>query len=161
MSIIETSMSGFVLTLAIAGLVPVFTMSLRTSEQQGNVSTRCTEYAQDKMEQLMKLDFTDGTANTTQFPVSTCSSGCGLGGTMAANSTAGSITSVVTYFADYLDENGNQLSSSSGAFYKRQWNIVTDSTATVKTITVVVTALGTFTGTAPSTTLVCVKSTGL
>jgi hypothetical protein len=160
-SLLETMISAFVLVIAVVGLIPTFSVAIQTSEQAGNVSTRCTEYAQDKMEQLMKLSFSDGTTDTTVSPVGTCASGCGLGGAMAPSSTSGSITSAVTYFADYLDENGNLLSSSTGAFYERQWKIATDSTAASKTITVVATALGTFTGRAPSTTLVCIKSSGL
>lgn len=159
-SLVETMMAIFILLLAVGGILPVFRSSTQTLEQQGNLVTRCTEYAQDKMEQLMKLNFTDGTSDTTQFPTGTCASGCGLGGTMGASVTVGSTTSNTTYFVDYLDASGNLLSNSTGAFYRRRWDVVTDTTANMKTITVIAAALGTYTGTAPSTTLVCMKATG-
>ena len=58
---------------------------------------------------------------------------------MAPSSTVGSIppAAPVTYFVDYLDTNGNLLTSSTGAYYTRQWQVSLDSTSCLKTITVV------------------------
>jgi hypothetical protein len=134
------------------------------------------------MEQLLNLNavnlssdgFNDGTTDTTVFPAKTdMSTGCtgtspnicGLGGTMAASSTVGSIppAASIKWYVDYLDINGNLLTSSTGAYYTRQWKVSTDSTGTLKTITVVASSLQTagVKGLAPSTTLVSVKSSGL
>jgi type II secretory pathway pseudopilin PulG len=181
-SLIETMVAVALLFIIIAGLLPVFAIGVQTTNQQADLATRTTEYAQDKMEQLLTLNainltsdgFNDGTTDTTVFPSVTdgstgCtgsgSNTCGLGGTMAASSSVGSVppAAAVKYFADYLDVNGNLLTSSAGAYYTRQWKVTTDSTATLKTITVVATAVqgAGVRGLAPSSTLVCVKSSGL
>jgi type II secretory pathway pseudopilin PulG len=178
-TLIETMVAATMLIIVAAGLLPVFVFGIQMTNQQGDIATRTTEYAQDKMEQLLSLSakninsegFADGWTDTTVFPANpsgctnTGSSICGLGGTMAANSTMGSVppAAPVQYYVDYLDANGNLLTSSTGAYYTRQWSISTDSTATLKTITIVVAssqAAG-VKGLAPSTTLVCVKSSGL
>jgi hypothetical protein len=84
---------------------------------------------------------------------------------MAASSTVGSIppAAAVKWFVDYLDVNGNLLTSSTGAYYTRQWQVSTDATGNLKTITIVASSLQTLgtRGVAPSTTLVCVKAGGL
>jgi hypothetical protein len=138
---------GILLT-AIVALFNPFLIAIAQNETQGNVATRATELAQDKMEGLMMLNFPDP----------------GLGGTMAASSTVGAVppAAAVTNYADYLDATGTATTASAW-FYKRQWSISTDATATLKTITVVVTAsksVGAI-GPAPSTILVCTKSSGL
>jgi len=181
-TLIETMVAIAILLIVIVGLLPVFVVGIQTTNQQADMATRTTEYAQDKMEQLLTLStinltsdgFNDGTTDTTVFPsVTDGSTGCtgsgantcGLGGTMAASSTVGSVppAAAVKYFADYLDVNGNLLTSSTGAYYTRQWKVTTDSTATLKTITIVATAVqgAGVKGLAPSSTLVSVKSSGL
>jgi type II secretory pathway pseudopilin PulG len=178
-TLIETMVAVAILLIVVVGIVPVFTLGFQFTEQQGDTATRTTEYAQDKMEQLLTLSninvnsdgFNDGTTDTTVFPANptgctgTGTNICGLGGTMAANSTVGAIppAAPVAKFVDYLDRNGNLLTSSTGADYTRQWKITTDATATLKTITIVVTSLRTagVQGAAPSTTLVCIKSSNL
>jgi type II secretory pathway pseudopilin PulG len=163
-TLIETMVASMILIIAVAGILPVFTLGFQTTEQAGNLATRTTEYAQDKMESLIKLDFNDGTTDTTVFPPN-ATGGTGLGGTMAASSTVGSVppAAVVSQYVDYLDFNDNLLTSSTGAYYTRQWKISTDSTATLKTINVVVTSLHAagIKGLSPSTTLVSIKSSGL
>jgi hypothetical protein len=185
-TLVETLVAGVVLMIVVVGLLPIFVFGLQITNAQGDVATRTTEYAQDKMEQLLTLNstnltsdgFNDGTSDTTQFPtvvngvnggVSTCTGAagfiCGLGGTMAASTSVGSIppAAPVTFFADYLDINGNLLTSSTGAYYTRQWKVTTDSTGNLKTITVVASSLQSagVKGIAPSSTLVCVKASGL
>lgn len=178
----ETLVAGAILLIVVVGLLPIFAFGIQTTNTQGDVATRTTEYAQDKMEQLLTLStvnlasdgFNDGTTDTTVFPsVTDGSTGCtgtganicGLGGTMAASTTVGSIppAAAVKWFVDYLDVNGNLLTSSTGAYYTRQWQVSTDSTGNLKTITIVASSLQTpgVSGIAPSTTLVCVKAGGL
>ena len=163
-TLIETMMAALILIIVVVGLMPLFVLGFQTTEAQGNIATRTTEYAQDKMESLVNLNFADGATDTTVYPAAS-TGGTGLGGAMAASSTAGALppTAPVAGYVDYLDTNGNLLTSSAGAYYKRQWSIATDSTATLKTITVVVTSLQSkaVVGLAPSTTLVCIKSSGL
>lgn len=178
-TLMETMVAAVMLMIAAAGLLPIFALGIQATHQQGDMATRTTEYAQDKMEQLLNLNsininsdgFNDGTTDTTVFPANpsgctgTGTNICGLGGTMLANSTVGAIppAAAVSKYVDYLDLNGNLLTSSTGAYYTRQWSISTDSTATLKTITVVATSSQTagVKGNAPSTKLVCVKSSGL
>lgn len=178
----EALVAATILIVVVVGLLPVFVFGIQTTNSQGDVATRTTEYAQDKMEQLLTLSaqnlssdgFNDGTTDTTVFPsVTSGSTGCtgtganicGLGGTMAASSTVGSIppAAAVKWFVDYLDVNGNLLTSSTGAYYTRQWQVSTDATGNLKTITIVASSLQTLgtRGVAPSTTLVCVKAAGL
>lgn len=177
-TLIETMVAALILIIVAVGLLPVFTAGLQATYGQGDVSTRVTEYAQDKMEQLLSLSpvniisdgFADGMTDTTVFPAVTdgstgCtgsgSTTCGLGGIMAASTTVGSIppATPVTYFVDYLDVNGNLLTSSTNAYYTRQWSVTTDSTGTLKTITVVATSTGAgVKGLAPTATLVTIKA---
>jgi hypothetical protein len=168
-TLVETLVAGIVLMIVVVGLLPVFVFGLQTTNTQGNVATRTTEYAQDKMEQLLALTFSDGTTDTTVYPAAAngcAGSTCGLGGgAMAASTSIGSIppAAVVTYFVDYLDVNGTLLTSSTGAYYTRQWKISIDATQNLKTITVVVTSVDSpgINGLAPSATLVSVKANGL
>jgi hypothetical protein len=171
-----------ILIIVVAGLLPVFAVGIRTTNQEGDVATRTTEYAQDKMEQLLTLNainltsdgYNDGTTDTTVFPSKTdgstgCTGSganiCGLGGTMAASSSIGSVppAAPVKWFVDYLDVNGNLLPNSTGAYYTRQWKVTTNATNTAKTITISATSLLTpaSSGLAASSTLVCIKSSGL
>ena len=163
-TLIETMIASAILIIVVVGLLPVFIMGIETNQQQGDVATRTTEYAQDKMESLINLSFADGATNTTVYPPAT-SGGTGLGGTMAASASVGSISTSapVTGYVDYLDANGNLLTSSTGAYYMREWTITADSTGTLKTITVLSSSLQITNvhGVYPSTTLVCVKSSGL
>jgi hypothetical protein len=163
-SLIETLVAGAILMAVVIGVLPVFIVGFQTTEQQGDIATRTTEYAQDKMESLFKLDFNDAATDTTVFPPN-ATGGSGLGGTMVATSTVGAVPPAagVASYVDYLDFNGNLLTSSTGAYYTRQWSISTDSTATLKTITVVVNSMQAagVKGLAPSAALVCIKSSGL
>lgn len=146
-SLLETVIAIAMLLIAVAGLLTPFLIATAQNEAQGNVATRATELSQDKMEQLLALPFADP----------------GLGGAMAASSTVGAVPPAAgaAGYVDYLDQTG--AATAAPGFYTRQWSITTDATATLKTITVVVrarNAVGSL-GLAPSTTLVCLKSSGL
>jgi len=199
-SLIETLVAVAILIIVVAGVLPVFMLSTQTTYAQGDVATRVTEYAQDKMEQLLSLNkdniisdgFNDATTDTTVFPAavnaldgttsctgaspnicglggaSTAATGCGPngtgGGSFAPGSSVGSIppAAPVTYFVDYLDTNGNLLTSSAGAYYTRQWQVSLDSTSCLKTITVVASSVSAgIKGGAVSMKLVAVKAANL
>ena len=68
-------------------------------------------------------------------------------------------STATTNYVDYLDSKGALLTSSTGAFYTRMWSIA-DTTTTLKTITVITKAssAGGAGGKAPSSTLVCMKT---
>jgi len=162
-TLIETMMAALILIIVVVGLLPVFLLGFQMNEQQGDIATRTTEYAQDKIESLVNLQFTDNTTDTTQYPPGT--GGTGLGGVMAASTTVGALppTAAVTGYVDYLDVNGNLLTSSTNAYYRRQWMITTDSTGNLKTIAVDATSLQAagIKGLAPFSELVYIKASGL
>src|SRR6266404_1726284 len=56
-TLVETMLASLILIIVVAGLLPLFTTAITQNEQQGDIATRTIEYAQDKMEQLVKLDF--------------------------------------------------------------------------------------------------------
>ena len=142
-TLIETMIAVTILVIVAVGVVPVITQGFQSAaEQQGNLATRTSEYAQDKMESLINLNFNDGATDTTVFPPAV-SGGTGLGGTLAASSTAGSVppAAVGEKYVDYLVANGNLLATFlGGILHPPRWSIATDSTAALKTITVVIKA---------------------
>ena len=166
-TLIETMIAVMLLMLMGAGMTAVFGFCTGINKSQGELSTRTTELAQDKMEQLLALGFSDAASNTTVFPT-TASGGAGLGGSMAPSTTVGGITkgSPVTNYVDYTDAYGALLTTSTGAFFTRQWSISTPAganPANLKTVTVVVYASTTAggVGSSPSSTLVCMKTNNL
>jgi hypothetical protein len=146
-SLLETVFALAILLTSVAGLFAPFVIAISQNETQGNVATRVTELSQDKMEGLMALPFADP----------------GLGGAMGASATVGSVppAAPVANYVDYLDKTGVPVAAAA-AVYTRQWSISSDATATLKTITVVVTARNSIaSGLPPSTKVVCYKSAGL
>jgi prepilin-type N-terminal cleavage/methylation domain-containing protein len=145
-TIIELVIASAILLVVVAGLLGAVLLVASQNEAQGNVATRTTELGQDKIEQLLALS----------------SNNPALGGTLPASSSVGAVPPAVpvTNYVDYMDQSGNAATAST-AIYTRQWSISTDATATLKTITVVVTARTSTRGIpAPSTTVVCYKSNG-
>jgi hypothetical protein len=167
--------ASFVMLIGIGGLMALFVVAAAKNSGQGDQATRTTEYAQDKMEQLLALSWSPSKMDTTSQVVgatticSTCTGyqtayGVGL-------SDGGSVTpsNQVVGYVDYIDGNENISGSTTGALYTRQWSIATDTTLVngtarnVKTITVYVQAnfssdVGTkLNSLAPNTTLVAVK----
>jgi hypothetical protein len=167
-TLIETMMAALILIIVVVGLLPVFVLGFQMNEQQGDIATRTTEYAQDKIESLVNLQFslvnpalTDGATDTTKYPPAP-TGGTGLGGVMAVSTTVGSIppAAAVAGYVDYLAVDGTLLTSSTNAYYRRQWSITTDSTGNLRTITVDATSLQAagIKGLAPSSELVYIKT---
>jgi type II secretory pathway pseudopilin PulG len=159
-TLIETIIAILILTIGVTGVMGLLAFSITQNWNQGDRATRTTEYAEDKMEQLLALNFTDGTSNTAVYPTQ-ASGGAGLGGTMAGNSTVGGVAlgSPVSQYVDYIDSSGNLATSSTGALFIRQWSISTNAAANLKTITVSVRgAFSLANAPLPATTLVCMKS---
>ena len=159
-TMLETMVALVILTVGVLGVMGILVVATKANWNQGDRTTRTTEYAQDKMEQLLALNFTDGSSNTTTYPTSS-TGGTGLGGTMAGSATVGGVVSgsPVSQYVDYIDTSGNIQTGSTNALYIRQWSIATNASANMKTITVVVRALTSSPGaTAPVTTLVSMKS---
>jgi len=155
--LIETMIALLLVLIGLLAVMSLFTVASAGNTNQGEYATRTTEYAQYKMEQLLKLSFSDSTTNTTALP----GGGTGLGSGLTPGGSVGSVNpaSPVSGYVDYLDNAGNLLTSSSGWFYKRQWQIALDAASRMKTITVLAIARnGAGPGVKPSSTLVCFKS---
>lgn len=137
LSLIETAVALSLQMVLLAGLLGVGSVATVITENQGHLAARTTEYAQDKMEQLLALTYGDATSNTAVFPV-TAAGGTGLaigGSSNPASPAAG--------YVDYLDQNGNLLAAvgttaPAGWYYKRVWQISLPA-ANLKQITVTAT----------------------
>jgi Tfp pilus assembly protein PilV len=160
-SLLETLIASLVFLVGATGILGLITTAALMNASHGAQGTRATEYASAKMEQLMALQFGDIVSDTRAMQTAN-SGGTGLGGSTASttypsggNLVAG--TCANTSYCDYIIQGTSSDSvatSSSGAAYMRQWQIVVDSTGNIKTVTVLVTPLLTMTRIVPSTTLI-------
>jgi hypothetical protein len=128
-------MISLVILLVVAGsLMGLATIATSATETQGHLAARTTEYAQDKMEQLLALKFCDGPTNgtdTTQFPAVVNAGGTGLAGcnNPGANPptalAGGSLSTAAptSGYVDYLDSSGNLVTSTAAWEYVRVWQI--------------------------------------
>jgi type II secretory pathway pseudopilin PulG len=133
-SLLEVVVAITILLVLSLGLLPLGVVAISTTENQGHLVARATEYAQDKMEQLLALAYADSTTDTRVFPTA-ASGGTGLvsGGSSNANTP-------VAGYVDYLDVSGNLVTSGGSAapstwYYKRVWQI-TSPFANMKQVTV-------------------------
>jgi type II secretory pathway pseudopilin PulG len=138
MSLIETMIALGMLLVVLSGLMSALAVATALTENEGHLAARAAEYAQDKMEQLLALSYSDSTSDTTQIPTAS-SSGTGL----AVGGNSDPNTTVVAKYFDYLDADGKPLcpcggtSTPSGWFYKRVWAISAPTgTTNLKQITV-------------------------
>jgi len=151
-TLIETMIAAVILLVGVIAIMRLMAVAIGQNLSQGDVQTRVSEYAEDKMEQLMALSFTDVSSNTTVFPPTTTG---GVGLTVGGGS---SLSAPVTNYFDYLDISGNLLTSSTGAYYERVWSVSVNAAGNLKTITVTVGSPDTTLVAAPTTTLVCLKT---
>jgi len=142
-SLVEVLIAMSILLVGLGAMLNMFMLAAGLNANQGEVAKRVTEYAQDKMEQLLALDFLDSGTDTTVYPIA-ATGGTGIGGAMAANATlpAAGIdpASPAAGYVDYLGASGNLVTDPTAAFYVRQWSISTGAATTLKTITVMVRA---------------------
>jgi len=164
-SLIEVLVATALLVTLMAGLMSMAGMAISTTENQGHLAARTTEYAQDKMEQLMALSYGDGSSDTRVFPAA------GSGGSGLAAGGSYNIDTPVALYVDYLDEDGN-LCGSAGAkcaspvgatapdkwYYKRAWKIEVIA-ANLKQITVASATTRGFGGSARATSYLTVLKT--
>jgi prepilin-type N-terminal cleavage/methylation domain-containing protein len=133
-SLLETMVGLSLLLVVAAGMMPLAAIAFSTSENQGHLSSRAAEYAQDKLEQLMALSYGDTVSDTRVFPATdTGGSGLTIGG--SSNPAA-----PVAQYVDYLDLDGALIPSANGAppqgwYYQRVWQ-VTSPKANLKQVTV-------------------------
>ena len=121
-TLIETMVATVLMFVVAAGVMALAATSLATSENQGHLAARTSEYCQDKLEQLLALSFNDSASDTTTIPTSS------LGGTGLAIGGSSNASSPVAGYVDYLDITGNILTVSgstapSGWYYVRVWSI--------------------------------------
>lgn len=172
MGLLECMISLAILLVVSGALMGLGTIALSTTETQGHLASRTTEYAQDKMEQLLALKFCDGPTNgtdTTQFPAVVNAGGTGLAGCNSPGANpptalAGgslSTTAPTTGYVDYLDASGNLVTSTAAWEYVRVWQIsVPTGSAGLKQISVLAQArysIGSQ-GQVPQSTVVALKT---
>jgi type II secretory pathway pseudopilin PulG len=158
LSLLETMIAVAILLVAITAVMSLFTVAVAQNANQGEYATRATEYAQDKMEQLLALDFTNVTTNTTVYPPvplggTGLNAGCAGGGCGSIN-----LAAPLNGYVDYLSASGNLLPNANGWFYKRQWRIdlIAVDLKRVSVVTTIRTGAGR--GILPTTTLVSMKA---
>jgi hypothetical protein len=155
-SLVETLAATALILVAIAGMGSMGIIGVTTTENEGHLAARCTEYAQDKMEQLLVLAWGDTDADTRVFPAAA------IGGTGLAVGGSAVTTAPVDGYVDYLDQSGNLLPSGAGVpaswFYVRAWS-VTSPSVNLKQITVTATVRSTLGGRMPpSSTVTALKT---
>lgn len=155
-TLIETTIASAILLVAMLGLLSMGSLATVFTENHGHLEARTTEYAQDKMEQLLALAYGDSTSNTIVFPAAV-SGGTGLTVGGSINTSA-----PVNGYVDWLGADGGLLgggtTAPSGWQYQRIWQ-VTSPSAGMKQVTVVA-RVRTSVGNAlqPKSTVVALKS---
>jgi prepilin-type N-terminal cleavage/methylation domain-containing protein len=133
-TLLETMIALCILAVVAAGVLPLGILAAKMTENQGHLSSRTAEYAQDKIEQLVALAYGDLTSDTRVFPAPNAGgSGLAIGGSLNTAAPA-------ALYVDYLDVNGNLLAAAGGPpagwYYVRAWQI-TQPRANLKQITVI------------------------
>jgi prepilin-type N-terminal cleavage/methylation domain-containing protein len=133
-TLLESVFAMAVLTIVALGLLPLGMIASNTTENQGHLVARATEYAQDKMEQLLALSFDDSLTDTRVFPANDA------GGTGLTVGGSADPAAPIEKYVDYLDMDGSLIPSVGNTapanwYYKRVWEIEPES-ATLKRITV-------------------------
>lgn len=153
-SLIETMIALALLLVAAAGIMTMATVAMSTTENQGHLAARTAEYAQDKMEQLLALQYLDTKTDTTVFPSTITGAGTGLqvGGGLNPNAP-------VAGYSDYVDKSGNPVPAGANWQYIRVWQITqaAPNLIQISVLTQVRYGVGQ-TGILPQSTVTCMKS---
>jgi len=155
-TLIETIIATSLLLVVMVGLLSMSALATIYTENHGHLEARTTEYAQDKMEQLLALVYTDSVSNTVVFPAAPS------GGTGLAVGGSTDTAAPENGYVDWLKQDGDLLFGGTtppdGWFYQRVWQ-VTQLTSGIKQITVTAT-VRTSVGNAlvPKSTVVALKS---
>lgn len=155
-TLVETMVAVFVALIGVFSLGSVIFEATVFNKNQGSENTRATVYAQDKIENLLSLDFTNcnkssglqpASCNTTGVTASGWTQGLLAGGAMSpVLSDCPSSGSSVGY-VDFLDGNGLKIGGggcsaimAASVSYVRQWEIrnLSSSGPALKQITVAV-----------------------
>ena len=120
-SLVETMVALCLLLVVTAGVLPLAVFTLKISENHGHLLARTTEYAEDKLEQLMSLSYGDVVTDTRVFPAVT------TGGTGIAPGGSVNTAAPVAGYVDYLTQEGALLPTPAGGgapanwYYQRVW----------------------------------------
>lgn len=149
-TLVETMIAVLVAFIAMASVGAVVFSSMVANKNQGTETTRITALAQEKIEQLVRLAYSDTTTNTTLIN----DTGWAIGLTPNTSTDLTQLTdcpatgSANIGYVDFLDNNAQPLSGAcataiAGGFgYLRRWKITTVSGVTgLKQVTVVVYSL--------------------
>jgi prepilin-type N-terminal cleavage/methylation domain-containing protein len=137
-TLIETVFALTLLAIVAAGVMPLALVAVKATENQGHLAARTTEYAQDKLEQLMALSYGDAITDTRTFPSADAGgSGLTIGGSDDPDAP-------VNLYVDYLDINGTLVDDADDGgtdwFYKRVWKVeIPAGKANIKQISVTAT----------------------
>ena len=135
-TLIETIFALTILIIVAAGVMPLALVAAKATENQGHLAARTTEYAQDKLEQLMALSYGDTATDTRVFP------SADVGGSGLAVGGSNNPAAPVALYVDYLDINGTLVDDAVDAgtnwYYKRVWAVSTPR-ANLKLISVTAT----------------------
>ena len=142
MTLIETAIAALILLVLMTGLLSVAALATKYTENHGHLEARTAEYAQDKMEQLLGLAYTDQVSDTVVFPAAS-SGGTGLkvGGSIDPSAPANG-------YVDWVGPDGTLLGGGttppSAWFYERVWQItqVSSGVRQITVVTIVRNALG-------------------
>jgi hypothetical protein len=156
-TLIETTIATALLLVVMVGLLSMAALATVYTENHGHLEARTTEYAQDKMEQLLALVYTDSASDTTMFPAADSGgTGLSLGGSLTLSAPDNG-------YVDWLRQNGDLLGGGTTPpddwFYQRVWKISYLPGGVVKQITVTATvksAVGN--AIVPKSTVVALKS---
>ena len=132
-TLIETAIACGLLLVVTVGLLGMAALATAFTENHGHLEARTTEYAQDKMEQLLAIAYTDAGTNTVVFPA------VGTGGTGLAVGGGINTSAPVAGYVDWLAYDGTLLGGGATPptnwFYQRVWEITNPSSG-IKQITV-------------------------
>ncbi len=132
-TLIETAIACGLMIVVTIGLLGMAALATTLTENHGHLEARTTEYAQDKMEQLLAIAYTDAGTDTIVFPAAA------TGGTGLAVGGSTDTASPVNGYVDWLAQDGSLLGGGSTPpanwFYERVWSITNPSSG-VKQITV-------------------------
>jgi type II secretory pathway pseudopilin PulG len=122
-SLVETMVALLLLLIVTVGVLPLAVFALRIGENHGHLQVRTTEYAEDKLEQLMALSYGDVVTDTRVFPA------LATGGTGLAPGGSVNTAAPAAGYVDYLTEQGELLVTPVGGgapanwYYQRVWRI--------------------------------------
>ena len=121
LTLIETVMAVSLLLVAMMGLLSMAGLATAYTENHGHLEARTTEYAQDKMEQLLALVYPDTVSDTVVFPAST-SGGTGLtvGGSINPDTPVDGYVDWLTYDGSLL---GGGATPPTSWYYERVWRV--------------------------------------